>query len=38
MHLPAIATLALLAAVLIALIAYERRRFGELRDRLRNQE
>jgi low temperature requirement protein LtrA len=38
LQLPAIATLALLAAVLIVLIAYERRRFGELRDRLRHPE
>ena len=36
-ELPAIATLALLAAALIALIAYEGRRFAELRDRLRHQ-
>jgi low temperature requirement protein LtrA len=36
-ELPSLATLAILAAVLIALIAYEARRFAELRDRLRHQ-
>ncbi len=36
-NLPALATLALLAAVLTALIAYERVRFAELRARLRRQ-
>ena len=36
-HLPALATLALLAAVLGALIGYERVRFAELRTRLRHQ-
>jgi low temperature requirement protein LtrA len=36
-ELPALATLALLAAALVALIAYEGRRFDELRDRLRHQ-
>jgi low temperature requirement protein LtrA len=36
-ELPALATLALLAAVLSALIAYERVHFAELRDRLRHQ-
>jgi low temperature requirement protein LtrA len=36
-ELPALATLALLAAALVALIVYEARQFGELRDRLRHQ-
>jgi low temperature requirement protein LtrA len=36
-ELPSLATLGLLAAVLAALIAYESRRFAELRDRLRHQ-
>jgi hypothetical protein len=36
-ELPALATLALLAAVLSVLIAYERVRYAELRDRLRHQ-
>jgi len=36
-ELPSLATLAILAAVLIALIAYQARRFAELRDRLRHQ-
>jgi low temperature requirement protein LtrA len=36
-ELPALATLAMLAAVLCALIAYENVRFAELRDRLRHQ-
>jgi low temperature requirement protein LtrA len=36
-ELPALATLAILAAVLAVLIAYERVRFAELRDRLRHQ-
>jgi low temperature requirement protein LtrA len=36
-ELPALATLSLLAAALVALIAYEGRRFDELRDRLRHQ-
>jgi low temperature requirement protein LtrA len=36
-HVPAIATLAVLAGVLISLIAYERVRFAELRQRLRRQ-
>jgi low temperature requirement protein LtrA len=35
--LPSLATLGILAAVLIALIAYEARRFAELRERLRHQ-
>jgi low temperature requirement protein LtrA len=35
--LPALATLALLAAVLLVLIAHERTRFAELRERLRHQ-
>jgi low temperature requirement protein LtrA len=37
LELPALATLAILAAVLVALIAYESVRFAELRDRLRHQ-
>jgi low temperature requirement protein LtrA len=36
-ELPALATLAILAAVLTVLIAYETIRFAELRDRLRHQ-
>jgi low temperature requirement protein LtrA len=36
-ELPSLATLAVLAAVLVALIAYETIRFGELRTRLRNE-
>jgi low temperature requirement protein LtrA len=36
-ELPALATLAILAAALAALIVYEARRFAELRDRLRHQ-
>jgi low temperature requirement protein LtrA len=36
-QIPALATLALLAAVLVMLIADERRRFAELRERLRRQ-
>src|SRR3954470_14797579 len=36
-RIPALATLALLAAVLVAVILDERRRFGDLRDRLRRQ-
>ncbi len=36
-ELPSLATLGLLAAVLAVLIAYEARRFAELRDRLRHQ-
>ena len=36
-ELPALALLAILAAVLVALVTYETRRFGELRDRLRHQ-
>jgi low temperature requirement protein LtrA len=35
--LPALATLAILSALLVALIGYEARRFHELRDRLRHQ-
>jgi low temperature requirement protein LtrA len=35
--LPALATLALMTAILAALIAYESVRFAELRDRLRHQ-
>jgi low temperature requirement protein LtrA len=37
LELPALATLGILAAVLVALIAYESVRFAELRDRLRHQ-
>jgi low temperature requirement protein LtrA len=37
LELPALATLSLLAAVLVILIVDERRRFAELRDRLRHQ-
>jgi hypothetical protein len=36
-ELPALAMLAFLAAVLAALLAYETRRFAELRDRLRHR-
>jgi low temperature requirement protein LtrA len=36
-ELPALATLGILAAVLVALISYEMVRFAELRDRLRHQ-
>ena len=36
-EIPALATLGILAAVLAALIAYEARRFAELRERLRHQ-
>jgi low temperature requirement protein LtrA len=36
-ELPALATLAIVGALLIALIVYETRRFAELRDRLRHQ-
>jgi low temperature requirement protein LtrA len=36
-ELPALATLAILAALLVVLIAYERVRFAELRERLRHQ-
>jgi low temperature requirement protein LtrA len=36
-ELPSLATLAILATVLVALITYERVRFGELRARLRHQ-
>ena len=36
-ELPALATLAILSAVLMAVIVYETRRFAELRDRLRHQ-
>ena len=36
-ELPSLAVLAILAAVLAALVAYETRRFAELRDRLRHQ-
>ena len=36
-QLPALVTVAVLAALLAALIAYERVRFAELRDRLRHQ-
>jgi low temperature requirement protein LtrA len=37
LELPALATLAILAAALAALVAYERLRFAELRERLRHQ-
>jgi low temperature requirement protein LtrA len=37
LELPALATLAILSAVLTALIVYEARRFADLRDRLRHQ-
>ena len=36
-ELAALATLAILAALLVALIVYESIRFAELRDRLRHQ-
>jgi hypothetical protein len=36
-HLPSWATLAILAALLAALIAWETRRYAELRERLRRQ-
>ncbi|HEY6691930.1 MAG TPA: low temperature requirement protein A [Solirubrobacteraceae bacterium] len=36
-ELPALATLAIMSAILVALIIYEARRFAELRDRLRHQ-
>jgi low temperature requirement protein LtrA len=36
-ELPALATLAILGAALVALIVYEARRFAELRERLRHQ-
>jgi low temperature requirement protein LtrA len=36
-ELPALATLAIVGAVLVLLIVYETRRFAELRDRLRHQ-
>jgi hypothetical protein len=36
-ELPALATLGILAALLVALIAYESIRFADLRDRLRHQ-
>ena len=36
-ELPALATLAMLSAALIALIVYEARAFAELRERLRHQ-
>jgi low temperature requirement protein LtrA len=36
-HLPALATLAILAAVLSALVTYETLRFAELRDRIRHR-
>ena len=36
-ELPALATLAILAAALVALIVYEARRFADLRERLRHQ-
>jgi len=35
--LPALATLAILAAVLAALIAYEALRYADVRDRVRHQ-
>jgi len=37
LELPALATLTILAAALVALIVYEAHRFAELRDRLRHQ-
>ncbi|MEY2571138.1 MAG: hypothetical protein QOE63_1488 [Acidimicrobiaceae bacterium] len=37
LEIPSLATLAILAAVLVALLAYESIRFAELRDRLRHQ-
>ena len=36
MAVPALATLAILAALLCALVVYERVRFAELRERLRH--
>jgi hypothetical protein len=36
-YLLALATLAIMSAILVALIVYETRRFAELRDRLRHQ-
>jgi low temperature requirement protein LtrA len=36
-RLPALATLAILAAVLVALITYEARRYADVRDRVRHQ-
>jgi hypothetical protein len=36
-ELPALATAAMLAAILVALVAYEAIRFGELRERLRRR-
>jgi low temperature requirement protein LtrA len=36
-ELPALATLAIMSAILVALIVYEARRFAALRDRLRHQ-
>ncbi len=36
-ELPSLATLAILAAILVALITYETLRFAELRDRIRHQ-
>ena len=35
--MPALATMAIVAALLAALIAYENARFAELRDRLRHR-
>ncbi len=35
--IPALATLGVLAAILVALIAYEALRFAEARDRIRHQ-
>ena len=37
LEVPSLALLAIVAAILVALVAYETRRFGELRDRLRHQ-
>ena len=37
LELPALATVAILAALLVALIVYETLRFAELRDRMRHQ-
>jgi hypothetical protein len=36
-EVPALVTLAILAAILVVLIAYEALRFAELRDRIRHQ-
>jgi low temperature requirement protein LtrA len=36
-ELPSLATLAILSAILVVLVAYETRRFADLRDRLRHQ-